>query len=185
MPLVRVVLPEPRSPVSRTSTGAWSLLENSLPHCVVSSAECVMTSSLTGLQLLKKLMARVRDRGSNFCGEQARLVSILRGELGSFAVQVDTKSKHARPVFSLKLRGQRCKNPRQNVAGPALCESWIAGGIDENLPIGAGDDGVRTLQDDVSIPAARSLLRILDTIFLHTLGRGALEPCHLARVRRD
>ena len=41
MPLVSVVLPVPRSPVSSTSTGALRRLANSLPQAVVSSAEVV------------------------------------------------------------------------------------------------------------------------------------------------
>src|ERR1700680_638677 len=105
MPLVRVVLPEPRSPVRRTRTGGRSRLANSLPHCVVSSAECVMTSSLTRLQLLKELVARVGNGGGDFGGEQAGLVGIFRGGLGGFAVQVDAESKNARPVVGLELRG--------------------------------------------------------------------------------
>jgi len=49
-------------------------------------AEWVMTSSLTRLQLLKKLVTRVGHGGGNFRGKQTRLVSMLRGKLGSFAV---------------------------------------------------------------------------------------------------
>jgi len=45
-------------------------LANSLPHWVVSSAECVMTSSLTRFATPEEAVARVRDGGRNFRGEQ-------------------------------------------------------------------------------------------------------------------
>src|SRR5258706_6530663 len=105
MPLVSVVLPEPRSPVKRTSTGGRRRLANSLPHCVVSSAECVMTASLTRLQLLKELVAGVGNGGGNFGGEQSGLVGSFRCELGGLALQGDGQRENARSIIGLQLRG--------------------------------------------------------------------------------
>src|ERR1700737_436134 len=154
MPLVSVVFPLPRSPVRSTSMGGCRRLANSLPHCVVSSAECVMTSSVTRLQLLKELVARVGNGGGDFRGEQAGLVGILCGEFGSFAVQVDAEGEDARPMIGFELRGERGEYSRQDVAGAALCEAGIAGGVDENWAVRRGDDGVRAFEDDVNVPAA-------------------------------
>src|ERR1700739_3085452 len=114
MPLVSVVFPLPRSPVSSTSTGGCKRLANSLPHCVVSSADCVMTSSLTRLQLLKQLVARVGNGGGNFRGEQTGLVRIFCGEFGGFAVQVDAEREDARPVIGLELCGERGEHSGQD-----------------------------------------------------------------------
>src|SRR5712664_3965057 len=169
MPLVSVVFPLPRSPVSSTSTGGRRRLANSLPHWVVSSAECVMTSSLTRLDLLKELVARVGNGGGNFRGEQAGLVGIFRREFGGSAVQVDAERQDARPVIGFELRGERGKHSRQDVTGAAFCQAGIAGGVDENLAIGSSDDGVRAFENDVNVPAARGVLRGLNAIFLHVL----------------
>src|SRR6266478_10229361 len=116
MPLVSVVFPLPRSPVSSTSTGGRRRLANSLPHFVVSSAECVMISSFTRLQLLQELMARVRNGGGDFGGEQARFVSAFCGEFGGFAVQVHAECENARPVGGLELRGKGGEHARQDIA---------------------------------------------------------------------
>src|SRR5260370_5282136 len=81
MPLVKVVLPLPRSPVSSTTTGGFRRLANSLPQSVVSSADRVMTSSLTPLQLPEELAPRTGNGGGNLAGHEA-------GLLGSFLSQV-------------------------------------------------------------------------------------------------
>src|SRR5260370_17890742 len=105
MPLVSVVFPLPRSPVSSTSMGGFRRLANSLPHWVVSSAECVMISSLTRLQLLKQSVARVGNGGGNFRGEQAGLVGIFRREFGGFAVQLDSERRDAPPLAYFQFPG--------------------------------------------------------------------------------
>src|SRR5689334_3487794 len=114
MPLVSVVLPEPRSPVRRTRTGGRRRLANSLPQRVVSSAECVMTSAMacsgTRLQLLEKLVARAGNGGGNFRGEQTGLVRVLRGELRGLSVEVNAERKDSGPVIGLELGGDCGEN---------------------------------------------------------------------------
>src|ERR1700687_4076686 len=89
MPLVSVVFPVPRSPLSRTSTGGFRRLANSRAQRVVSSAEWVMTSSVTPLQLLKELAARSGNGCGHIGGQQAGLVGCRGGQFGRFAMEVD------------------------------------------------------------------------------------------------
>src|SRR6266481_4577936 len=88
-------------------------------------------------------------------------------EFCGFAMQVDAECKDARPVGSFELRGKGRENSRQDIAGAAFREAGIAGGVDKDLTVGGGDDGVRALEDDVSVPAARGVKRFLDAILLH------------------
>src|SRR4029077_1744829 len=127
MPLVSVVLPVPKSPVRRTSTGGWRRLANSLPQRVVSSAECVITSSVTRLQLLEEEAAGMGNGGGDCRGERAGLVGIFTGEFGSFAVQIDAQGEDASPVIGLELRGERGEHSGQDVPGTTFCEARIAG----------------------------------------------------------
>src|ERR1700687_1583335 len=167
MPLVSVVFPLPRSPVSNTRMGGWRRFANSLPHCVVSSAECVMISSFTRLQLLQELMARTGNGGSYFSGEQAGLISIFYNEFGGFTMQVDAECEDSRPVGGFELRGKGRENSRQDIPGAPFCQAGVAGRVEEDLTVGGSDDGVRAFEDDVSVPAARGILRRLDAILLH------------------
>src|SRR5260370_39442921 len=100
MPLVSVVFPLSSSHASNTTTGGRRRFANSLPHRVVSSAECVMISSLTRLQLLKELMARVGHSGGNFRGEQTGFIGIFCREFGGFSMQGDDKGEDEHPVPS-------------------------------------------------------------------------------------
>src|ERR1700720_4782490 len=125
MPLVSVVLPVPRSPVSRTSTGGFSRLANSRPQRVVSSAECVMTSSITPLQLLEKFMARSGDGCGNIGGQQAGLVGYRGGQFGRFAMEVDAQGERASPIVCFELGGQRGEQSGQDIAGAAFGEAGV------------------------------------------------------------
>ncbi len=119
------------------------------------------------MQLLQELTARVGNGGGDLGGEQAGLVGIFRGEFGGFAVQVDAEGEDARPVGGFELRGESSEHSGQDVAGAAFCEAGIAGRVDKDLAVWSGDDGVRAFENDLSIPAARGILRGLDAIFLH------------------
>src|SRR5258708_31430218 len=130
MPLVSVVFPLPRSPASNTTTGGRRRFGNSLPDRVVSSAECVMISSLTRLQLLKELMARVGHSGGNFRGEQTGFIGIFCREFGGFSMQVDAKGEDAHPVPSFELRVEtadhsRHDSPRAPFFHPRLSEPLV------------------------------------------------------------
>src|SRR5260370_36712712 len=88
MPLVKVVLPLPRSPVSSTNTGGFRRLAISLPQSVVSSADRVMASSLTPLQLPEELAPRTGNGGGNLARHEAGLLVSCPRHCGRHAVQV-------------------------------------------------------------------------------------------------
>src|SRR5207245_9006911 len=70
IPLASVVFPVPSSPDNRTRTGGFKRAANSLPHRMVSSAECVMNTSATLLQLPHKSQPRSRKRVCHFARKQ-------------------------------------------------------------------------------------------------------------------
>src|SRR5208283_404949 len=88
MPLVRVVLPLPSSPESSTSTGARRRAANSRPQAMVSSAEWVITSSATLLQLLEEFAPGKGDGVGHFTGQNAGGVALLREKLRGQAVEI-------------------------------------------------------------------------------------------------
>src|SRR6476646_1318081 len=104
MPLVKVVFPLPSSPVSKTRTGAVSRFANSRPQFVVSSAECVMISSATELNLPKEGFPGVRNELSNFMRENAGRISLQAQHLRRDSVQINAQRQHAHPVLGAKLR---------------------------------------------------------------------------------
>src|SRR5208283_10692 len=132
MPLVSVVLPLPSSPESSTSTGARSRAANRRPQAMVSSAECVMTSSGTLLQLLEQLAPRKREGMGHFAGQNAGGVALLREKLRSQTVQIDAQSEHAQEFTSAKLRNPGGQQPRQHIPGPPLGQPGIPRGVDED-----------------------------------------------------
>src|SRR6266849_9225598 len=185
MPLVSVVFPLPSSPVSRTRMGGFRRLANSLPHSLVSSAECVIISSATPLQLLQQVAARAGDSGGDFRRQKAGLVGISHGYFGGFAVQVDAERENTSPIVGLELRSQRSEQSGQDVAGATFCQAGITRSVDEGCSVGGGDDGVRSFEHYVGVPSAGGLLRDLDAIFLHRLCRTRYEARHFSRMGRD
>ena len=77
MPLVRVVLPLPRSPERSTSAGGFNREANYLPHAVVSSGEWVMNSSATAANLLKQFESRIWQRASYVAGQNAGRIGVF------------------------------------------------------------------------------------------------------------
>src|SRR5260370_432668 len=143
MPLVNVVLPVPKSPVRRTSTGGWRRLENSLPQLVVSSAEWVMNSSAT-LKLPNEPATGGRDVLHNLLGQHAGNFMRLDGVFGSDPMQVDAKSQDTMPVLSAKLSCEPGKQAGKHITRSAFGQASVTGRVDEELARGRRNNGVKT-----------------------------------------
>src|SRR5260370_40516963 len=137
MPLVKVVLPVPSSPVRRTSTGGLRRFENSLPQWLVSSPECVMISSGTEANLPQQVLTSPRNCSGDFAGQHARniLISFSDEQIRRSTVQIDSQSKNANPVGSAELRGESGENSCQHVTRTALGEARIPRCIHKKLPV--------------------------------------------------
>jgi hypothetical protein len=57
-------------------------------------------------------------------------------------VQVDAEGQDARPVIGFELGGESGEHSRQDIAGATFCQPRITGGVDEDLAVRRGDDGV-------------------------------------------
>src|SRR5271169_252606 len=88
MPLVSVVLPLPNSPVSRINTGACNFFASFRPQAIVSSAEYVITSSVTPLQLLQQFAPCEGNRLCHFARQNP-------GSIRLFAQQISGSPMHA------------------------------------------------------------------------------------------
>src|SRR5260370_36227534 len=91
MPFVSVVFPPPSSPESSTSTGAFSVSAKPRPHATVSSAERVITSSATRLQLLKQFPARRGHGSRHFSHQHAPFVAPGAHQLPRAPVEISSQ----------------------------------------------------------------------------------------------
>src|ERR1700688_2519455 len=115
MPFVNVVFPLPRSPVSKTRTGAVSRFASSRPQLVVSSEECVMISSATELNLPEETFPGSRNHLGYFVCEDAGRFPLPGKNICCSSVQINSQRKHTQPILGTKLRGQCRKNAREHV----------------------------------------------------------------------
>ena len=86
-------------------------------------------------------------------------------------------------VLHLPEPGRR--DARQHVAAAPGRHSGIAGGVDGHDAVRGGDDRPGALENHVRAVADREPVRRGDPVPLHVRDRGAQQPRHLARVRRD
>src|SRR5260370_23337270 len=169
MPLVKVVLPLPRSPVSSTSTGGCRGLAISLPQSVVSSADRVMTSSLTPLKLPEEWAPRTGNGGGNLAGHEAGLLGSCRRQFGRHAVQVYAERQRTGPVIRFELSGQCRKQSGQDIAGAAFRKARVSRGVDEDLPVRRGDHRMRALAADAHVPTLIRFRSVANAIPLYSL----------------
>src|SRR5882724_11164608 len=120
MPLVSVVLPLPRSPERRIMSGAFAREANSLPHAMVSSAECVTISSGTEADLLKKSVTSRGNGRSDAARQLPRSVGPSRCVLRGFTVQIRAKRENTEPIACTELPRERGQDAREDVAGTAF-----------------------------------------------------------------
>src|SRR5579883_2217769 len=121
-----MVLPVPRSPESATRTGARSVFANSLPQAMVSSADCVTTSTAAVdldagdsdmvTKLLNEAMARLRHGIGDFPGKQAGRVRTVDGEIRCTPVQIHAERKDAGPILRAELPRDAGENSGEHVA---------------------------------------------------------------------
>src|SRR5687768_12505243 len=97
IPLVSVVLPDPRSPDSSTSMGAVKFCASLRPISTVSSGECD-TISLAGTISLRDQPCICRWDGIDQFGCQQRRLAHLSGcQIARNTMQIDTESQHTLP----------------------------------------------------------------------------------------
>src|SRR5579864_9701911 len=134
IPLVSVVLPLPRSPVSSTRTGARSFDAISRPLAMVSSEEWV-TNSLAGMfPLPENMRVRFRDCVDQVGSDQGRFPNAQCGDIAGEAVQVHAEAEHARPILDAKLRRQAGEDSGEHVAGSTGRHSGIPCRVDVGIP---------------------------------------------------
>src|SRR5580700_2314514 len=156
MPFVSVVFPLPRSPASKTRTGAVSRFANSRPQFAVSSAERVMISSAT-FNVSHELAARGGEIPGDFLCQHAGYIRGAAGHIRRGTMQIHTQSQDSMPVRRAELRRECGKDAGEYVAGTAFCQSRIAGGVDEELSFWRGNDRVKTLEHYESVPFLRGV----------------------------
>src|SRR5882757_2949094 len=115
IPLVSVVFPLPSSPVSSSSDGASRRFANSLPHAMVCSADRVMTSSPTPLQLPQKFPPCHRYRASHVAGHDPGQIGTRRRNLGGRPMQIHAERQNLQPIAGLELPGHRRQHSGQHV----------------------------------------------------------------------
>src|SRR5439155_1325654 len=116
IPLVNVVFPLPSSPDSSTSTVDASVSANVRPQAMVSSADCVITSSVTRLQLLHQFPARCRHRSCYFACQNAGFVALRAHQFGRSPVQIRSQRHHPVQIPRAKLGDQSREQSRKYVA---------------------------------------------------------------------
>src|SRR5215470_9711405 len=131
MPLVKVVLPVPSSPLSRTRRGGSSLSPRRRPHPMVSSAEWVTTSSATLLQLLQQPAARIGDHLRHFAGQYPRWFARFAEQIGREPVEINAQGHDAEQIARTKLADERAKQTREDVARPAFRQCRAPGRVHE------------------------------------------------------
>src|SRR5215469_1414559 len=143
MPFVSVVFLVPNSPLSKTSTGGWSVSARARPQATVCSAECVITSSATRLQLLEQFPARIGYGVRDFAGKNAGFVGLRTDQLRGAPVQIRAECDDAVQICGSELRDQRREQARQHITGAAFGQSGVAGGVHEDIAIWRGNHGVK------------------------------------------
>src|SRR5258708_23746952 len=113
MPFVSVLFPLPSSPESSTSTGAFSVSANARPQATVSSAECVIASSATRLQLLQQFPPCHGHRARHFPRQHALFVALRAHQLCRASVQISSHPHHPVHIPLAKPR-----NPRRHQSPP-------------------------------------------------------------------
>src|SRR5580704_6624229 len=109
MPLVSVVFPLPNSPESKTSVGARSFSASFRPQAMVSSAECVKTSSVTLLQLLEQFPASKRDCVGHFAGKNSGGIGLFGEKIGGAAVEINSQRHDSKQIVGAKLSDEAGK----------------------------------------------------------------------------
>src|SRR5882762_6212272 len=142
-----------------------------------------MISSGTLLQLRDKATVGLRKMICNFASEERGLCATSRGIVGGEAVEIDAERERPFPIYGSKLRRHASENSRQDVSAAALGHAGISGGIDEDASIGRGEKGVKTFEDDVSVPSSCGFQGNSEAVGLHFVVRNTAETGHLARMR--
>src|ERR1051325_8873329 len=151
-PFVRVVFPVPKSPVRSTKIGVFRRLANSLPHWMVSSAECVMISSGKVAQLHENSMVSGREGVGYFACQKPGFGSLGVGFVASPTVKINTKGQCAVPVLYAEQGSHSGKNSRQHVARASLSHTWVSCGVHKSTPIRRGENRVKPLEDHMGLP---------------------------------
>src|SRR6267378_8053567 len=98
-------------------------------------------------------------------------------------MEIDSKSKNARPVRRPELRGETSENSSEHVAGSPRRHPRIPCRIEVGIARRGGQDGMKTLQDDVRSPFPGRFQGDVQSPSLHILGRYTEQASHFARVR--
>src|SRR5580698_100476 len=196
IPFVSVVFPLPKSPVSNTSSGAFSPRANSLPHAIVSSADRVTTlfasfaippriCSATPLQLPQKFQPRLRHCPRHFARHYPRQIRPPRRPFRRRPMQIHAQRQRPQPIVRLELPRHRRQHARQNIPRPALRQSRIPRRVHQKPSIRRRHNRVRPLQDHMRIPPLRRFRCRLHAIRFHIFHRRTRQPRHLPRMRRN
>src|ERR1700730_9903901 len=105
IPLVSVVFPLPSSPASSNNDGASRRFANSLPHPIVSSADRVITSSPTPLQLPQKFQPAHHYRATHVSCHDPRQIRTRPRTLVSLPMQIAAQRQNLQPIAGLELPG--------------------------------------------------------------------------------
>ena len=84
-----------------------------------------------------------------------------------------------------KLPCERTKNPREHIAGTALCQPGIPSGVDEYSSIGPDKNRMEAFKQNLRVPTSGSIGGNSDAILLNFSIRDAEQPRHFSGMRRD
>ena len=108
-----------------------------------------------------------------------------RGDIACQAVQIDTKTKNARPIVDSELRRETGKDSGKDIASPASRHAGISRRVDVCMSRGRRKNRMKPFEYYVRAPASRRFERDFQSPRLHFFHRDAEQARHFAGMRRD